>query len=187
MKNFAQATLLLLSFTFIGNATAGVLVEPVLGYQMSTKLDLDGPGGEYSGGKGPAFGGRLGYQNLGFQLGLDYLHSSADMDDNDFDGDFITDEWAAFVGFEFPVMFRVYAGYIFSATGEVELNGGQDLEFSKGTGTKLGVGFTGLPFIDINVEYKTGEFTEAEFGPISGDADTKYSSLMVGISAPFNL
>src|SRR5690606_12288700 len=110
-------------------------------------------GDSYSGGNGGAYGGRLGYQNLGFQLAIDYLNSTIDMGDDDIKSDLKTSEWAAFVGFEFPILFRVYAGYIFSANGETEDANGE-LDLNKGSGTKVGVGFTGLPFIDINFEYR---------------------------------
>ena len=153
----AQLFILILAFLIIKPASAGLLIEPVVGYNVA-KFGVDNPSYDEEKAIGPSFGGRLGYQKLGFQLGLDYLHSSLDVDDNAFKENVTSNEWAGFVGFEFPVLLRVYAGYIFAATGESKLTGNQKLELSEGSGMKLGVGFTGLPFVDINFEYRKGTF-----------------------------
>lgn len=186
MQKSLKAAVFLAFFSFIQQAHSALLVEPVLGYNVSTTLDFEN-GDKYSGGTGLGIGGRLGYQNLGFQLGLDYLHSSIDLDDNDFSENVTMDEYAAFVGFEFPVFFRVYAGYIFAATGETKNAADTKIEFSKGSGTKIGVGFTGLPFIDINVEYRSGSFGEAEAAGVTDKDDTKYKSVLLALSLPFTL
>jgi len=182
MKKLTQLTLLLaVILGFSSQAQSAVLLEPVLGYNLGTKLNIE-DGEKYSGGMGPSFGGRVGYQNLGFQLGLDYLNSTIDMKDDDFDKDVKMTEWAAFAGFEFPVLVRVYAGYIFSAnakSGSTKLN--------DGSGAKFGVGFTGLPFVDINLEYRRGTFTEIKAGGVTADVDTKYETIMLGVSLPFTI
>lgn len=176
-----KSILALLSFVFLFGTSAsqaGILVEPVLGLNVNHKVD------DFS-GLGGAYGGRLGYQNLGFQLGLDYLSSSTDMDEKELKSNLKTQEWAAFIGFEFPILVRVYAGYIFSAKGDVKLDGGK-AKLEDGTGTKIGIGFTGLPFVDINVEYRSGSFDSVKVGGVkTGDAD--FSSTMLSISLPLNL
>ena len=179
----AQLFILILAFLVITPAKAGVLIEPVLGYNFAKF----GTEGELDSATGPSIGGRLGYQNLGFQLGVDYLKSTLDVDNNDLKEDVSMSEWAAFAGFEFPILLRVYAGYIFSATGEADTDGSGKMKVSDGTGMKLGVGFTGLPFVDINFEYRKGTFTETKVGSVKLDDDSEYSSVMVGISLPFVL
>lgn len=184
MKQLAQLGLLLaLTFTLVPKANAGILLEPVVGFNVASKVEVEDLE-SYSGGGGLGYGGRVGYQNLGFQLGLDYLNSSIDMGDDDFDKNVDTSEWAAFVGFEFPVLLRVYAGYIFSATGKTEYNN-SDLELSKGSGMKVGAGLTVLPFLDINLEYRKGSFDEAELGGTEIDNKVDYSSVFLGVSLPF--
>lgn len=181
---FAQLFILILAFLVINPARAGVLIEPVLGYSVST---VDS--GDSDRATGASYGGRVGYQNLGFQLGLDYLKSGFDVDNNAYKSDFKTSEFAGFVGFEFPILLRVYAGYIFQATGETDLAVGgvkNKVEFDKGTGTKFGVGFTGLPFVDINFEYRKGKLTDGKWGSQDID-DADYSAYMIGISLPFVL
>ena len=191
MVKLVQAGLLLaLVLGFVNSASAALLIEPVVGFNASSKAEIEIEEDEgtksYSGGGGLGFGGRLGYQYLGFQLGLDYLHSSIDMGDDDIDKNVNMDEWAGFVGFEFPVFFRVYAGYIFSATADTKING-DVAEFEKGSGTKVGLGFTGLPFLDINFEYRAGTFKDYKLGSTEMDTDMDYNTWFLGLSLPFNL
>jgi opacity protein-like surface antigen len=186
---FAHLFILILAFLIIRPAQAGLLLEPVAGYSLS-KFETDTAGSGEEKANGTSLGGRVGYQNLGFQLGLDYLRSNLSVDDNDYKEDYVTNEFAAFVGFEFPILLRVYAGYIFAATGETQKDfggviGKQDIEVSDGTGLKLGVGFTVLPFLDINVEYRKGSFGEIKIGSTKDDVDTDFSAVMVGVSLPF--
>lgn len=184
----AQLFLLILCFFMIKPASAGLLVEPVAGYSFSKADDEKANGG--------SIGGRLGYQKFGFQLGLDYLRSSVDVDAKEYKNDFVFNEYAGFVGFEFPVLLRVYAGYIFQATGTSKVNtdlglggGAQDykVEYDKGSGTKFGIGFTGLPFVDINFEYRKGTLKSGKLGTFDLTDDLDYSAYMVGISLPFVL
>lgn len=181
---FAQLFVLVLAFFMVKPAQAGLLLEPVLGYSFGS-FDIEN--GSKEDFKGPALGGRVGYQNLGFQLGIDYLRSNLDVDDKNFKDDLVVSEWAGFVGFEFPVLLRVYAGYIFSAEGETKVTGNTKVKLTDGTGTKFGVGFTGLPFIDINLEYRRGTFTEFKSGSMKSSIDTDYQAYMIGISLPFVL
>ena len=185
----AQLFIMILAFLIISPARAGLLIEPVLGYNFGN-IENDGLNELDDKFNGASIGGRIGYQNLGFQLGLDYLRSTLDIDNDDFKEDVTMSEFAGFIGFEFPILLRVYAGYIFSANGETEAEFGSlkdDVKFKDGSGTKLGVGFTGLPFVDINFEYRKGKFSETKFGSDEIDGDTDYSSFMVGISLPFVL
>ena len=192
MKKLTQVGLLLaLILGFSSYSQAALLIEPVVGYSLNSKFeasandvlmdDVDFKG------HGASFGGRLGYQNLGFQLGLDYLKSSLTIDESGLEDSVSMSEWGAFVGFEFPVLVRLYAGYIFSATADAEATDGDKLEFTKGSGMKLGVGFTGLPFIDINVEYRKGTFGEFEMAGVKTGAETDYSALMIGLSLPLTI
>lgn len=194
MKRF----LLLFAFLSITiPAHAALLIEPVVGYSMGLKGKVheatEGAAtlseNDFSGGTGPSYGGRLGYQKLGFQVGLDYLKSSIDPSDKKFKGSLDVNEWAAFVGFEFPILFRVYGGYIFSsdATGEYDDGGKTDIDLKSGTGFKAGVGFTLLPFLDINFEYRKGTFTELKAAGIKFDTDVDYNVYMIGLSLPFTI
>ena len=114
----------------------------------------------------------------------DYLSSSININDNAFDSNVDTSEWAAFVGYEFPVFLRVYAGYIFSGTGEYKDGSKNKVELSEGFGSKFGVGFTGLPLVDINLEYRMGKFDKFEVAGVEGNTEFKYSSILLALSVP---
>jgi hypothetical protein len=179
----------ILSLFVLHLAHAALLVEPVVGYNFAVKSKINSTSNpDSSGGSGVGYGGRLGYQNFGFQLGLDYLASSTDMDEKDlYDDNFDSSEWGAFVGFEFPAFLRVYAGYIFSATAESKTSSGDKWEFSKGSGYKVGIGFTTIPFIDVNLEYRAISYDENEaLGATSKDA-LDFSAVMLSLSVPLAL
>lgn len=186
MIKLTQLCLLLVIFFLATPVKASLLVEPVVGLNLNSKLDMDGT--KYSGGGGLGYGGRLGWQRFGLQLGADFFHSSIDMSDNTFKKNLKMDEWAGFVGYEFPVLLRVYAGYIFSANGTTRANINNvtgNLKLDSGSGYKLGVGFTGLPFLDINLEYRSIDMD----GKFNGTAanNNKFNTLMLGLSLPLNL
>lgn len=189
MKKFFGLLALTVLFT-AAPAKADLLIEPLVGYNVATKFEFE-DGDSYSGGRGPAFGGRLGYQQLGFQVGVDYLNSTVDMDDKLFKKDLKTGEWAAFVGFEFPILFRVYAGYIFSVSGKTSLRDDSGVnvntKLNGGSGYKAAVGFTLLPFLDINLEYRTVTVDNWKYGSFKPKTDVEYSSYLVSLSLPFTL
>ena len=188
---FAQLIILIFAFLMIKPTYAGLLIEPVVGYSM-TKFEIDNETSEEEKANGTSVGGRLGYQNFGFQLGLDYLRSNLAVDNSDYKEDFVSNEFAGFVGFEFPILLRVYAGYIFAATGETEADYGLGLgktkvEVSGGSGMKVGLGFTVLPFLDLNVEYRRGTYTKLKIEDTKSDVDTDFNAIMFGISLPLVL
>lgn len=185
MKKFTQLALLLATVLgFASQAQASLLIEPLVGYSVGKyNYEYKEAGitdSDDESIQGLSYGGRLGYQNLGFQLGLDYLASSMDIDGDDFN----TTEWGGFVGFEFPILVRVYAGYVFSGTGKLE-GDNDDLNLKGGTGPKLGVGFTLLPFLDINLEYRRITYDTKDVD--LGEMDADYSATMLSFSLPFTI
>lgn len=179
-----QLFILIFAFLMIKPAQAALLLEPVVGYSFG-KSESDNA--KDSNSTGPSFGGRVGYQQLGFQLGIDYLHTVANLSENEYKSDMNIDEFAGFVGFEFPVLFRVYAGYIFSSNADVKYNvagNSQKLELTDGSGMKFGLGFTGLPFVDINFEYRKVSWDKWKLAGLSGSDDNGYNAFMIGASVP---
>jgi hypothetical protein len=162
---------------------ASVLVEPVVGWTWGQHLKLD-KGENYNTGTGVSYGGRLGWQSsFGLQLGLDYLKSSIDMGSNDFKKNVDEQQYAAFVGFKFPVLFRAYAGYIFDSKATTNLNNA-NFKLDNGTGWKLGVDCTILPFLDLLLEYRQGSYDGKTAGV---NTNTDFRALMLGVSLPFTL
>jgi hypothetical protein len=176
---------------------AALLIEPVVGYSMGGKStitdDEDGTKTTLKGGSGLSYGGRLGYQNMGFQIGLDYLKSDLGYTKKDSFKDSVdTSEWAGFIGFQFPVLFRVYAGYIFSATANTPVTDSDDgskykASWNGGTGPKFGVGFTLLPLLDINLEYRKVSFDEWKVAGEKFKDKTDNSVFMLALSVPFTI
>jgi hypothetical protein len=185
LKKLTQLALLLATVLgFTSQANASLLIEPVVGYsygKFNSEVEI-GPVSEKNDDSlsGTSYGGRLGYQNFGFQIGLDYLASNMSYDSNDLK----TQEWGGFVGFEFPILVRVYAGYVFSGSGTAEFEDVDgDVNLKGGTGPKIGVGFTLLPFLDINVEYRRISYDSKEEGVRTIDSD--YSATTLSFSLPF--
>lgn len=191
MKNLSQlALVLLLIFGYVSNTHAGLLIEPLVGFSYG-KLNSETSGfgsteTDTAGLKGASYGGRLGYQNFGLQLGLDYLSSNMKYgaDDNKLK----TSEFGGFIGYELPVLFRVYAGYVFSGTGTLtDDTNNLSVDLKSGSGPKVGIGFTLLPFLDINVEYRSISYAIIEDISPGVDIQPDYNAVMVGFSLPFVL
>ena len=73
-----------------------------------------------------------------------------------------------FVGYELPIMLRAWATYFFDSNWDFD--GGEKTEF---TTIALGVGFTGLPFVSLNAEYRLNTFDSDE--DIETNADILFS------------
>ena len=190
MKKISRQVLFLaLVLGYSLQSYAALLIEPVVGFSfgkgtMETVFPAV-PAANTSNTKssnGTSYGGRLGYQNFGLQLGLDYLASNMKISGNDFK----TSEFGGFVGYEFPILFRVYAGYVFSGTGTLA-DDTEDLKVKGGTGPKVGVGFTLLPLLDFNIEYRSITYQELDFSNNQAKLNLDYNAIMVGFSLPFTL
>ncbi|MEX1099143.1 MAG: hypothetical protein WEB87_01885, partial [Bacteriovoracaceae bacterium] len=95
-----------LSIFMAGQAAAGVLIEPYMGYgQIVTTNDV--PDQDDDSESGAFVGGRLGYSFLLFSAGLDYNTGSA--------GDYNRENTAVFAGFDLPILLRFYGKYIFAS------------------------------------------------------------------------
>ncbi len=156
-------------------ANAALLIEPYIGMHFNSEAedadaDITGTG----------IGARLGYQNLGLMLGLNYKSASLEFEpDSGSNYDVDQTSYGLFVGYEFPILVRAWAEYIIG--GNAEFDGGS--EFDTISGTQLGVGYTGLPFVSLNLEI--GNLTYEE-GP-SGTDDQDISTYMFSISLPLTL
>jgi hypothetical protein len=171
---------LLFAFSATASLHASILVEPLIGYNLNTKF---GDGG----GKGMGYGGKLGYQSEGgLQIGVDYLKSSISMKDDDiYDANVDLTETSFFLGYKTD-FFKIYGGLIFGAEAETKLIDGQKLTFENGGGQKIGLGFTGLKYIHINLEYRTGKFDQIKLSGEDVGSD-KYSAVMLSLSIPLTL
>lgn len=185
---FIQFIILILAFLVIKPAESALLIEPLVGYSMGSFQSEEGSlSSEKEKTSGLSIGGRLGFQKYGFQVGLDYLNSNLSVSDSSYDK-YTTHEWAGFVGYRFPLFFRVYAGYIFSASGESKYGVGEDVQkFQKAKGSKFGLGITSFPLIDLNFELRQGSFSEYKYQGTMVEKNTDFTEYMVSISIPIVL
>ena len=167
---------------FSGAAHAGVMIEPYLGYEMGT-----------TSGSSPGkttftnFGARLAWRApLMFWAGLDAnLGMSGQIKpDSGSDYDAKRTTYYAVAGVDLPILLRGWVGYGFSSTLKME-----DSVHSKssGTTTKVGIGFTGLPFISLNLEYLKDNIdkVETDSGTVNSP-NLDHSSYMLSVSLPLS-
>ncbi len=134
------------------------MLEPYAGYH-SGKIRYQN---STEGQSGFTYGGRLGLQRLGLMAGVDYMTGSWRQDE-DPKGDDTPTDIGAFVGYEFPVMLRVYGVYVFDSKLKAKYDNTADpTDEYKGTAMKAGVGFTSFPFVVVNIEYIVSTFTELD-------------------------
>lgn len=163
-----------LLITYSAVSQAGLLIEPLIGYNFTSKSSTSDK--NYNAGDGVGYGGRLGYKTGAFSLGFDYLKSEINMGSSDFDKDISEEDLGVFLGFKLPALFKFYGAYIFSATGDTKISD-QNQNLENGTGFKFGAGLTLLPFLDINLDYRKVGFNK----------DIAVDSMMLSVSLPFDL
>lgn len=174
---------LALFFGFSGAAHAGVMIEPYLGYEMGT---ASGSGAE---GKTnfTNFGARLAWTApVMFWLGLDANigMSGKFKPDSGSDSDAKRTTYYGVVGVDLPILLRGWVGYGFSNTFKFD-----DSANTKWTGktTKVGVGFTGLPFLSLNLEYIKDTIDKVENDTSSNSSpNVDHSSVMFSVSLPLS-
>lgn len=198
VKNLLIAvTLLTTTMLSSVNANAGLLIEPHLGYNIHSSTTRGTDTIDYNGAQ---YGARLGVQSFGLMGGLDYTHSSytattkptsgtSDKDEKK------RDELGLFVGYKFPVLVRAWFGYNFLAketqTALGPTSGTKVGDFYKGHSTEIGIGFTGIPFVSLNLSYKMLSYNK-NFDPGNGmtsSLNPKYEpkEIILGVSFPLTL
>ncbi len=171
-----------LSFTalvLIGfSAQAGFLVDPYMGYMVS------GSNNNNFTISGQDMGIRLGWTTLGLGLGVDATVAGKYSYKNGTTTDYSPSHTGVFVSYTFPILIRGYATYFFSS--KVSSSSPTSVS-TTGNGTKLGVQYTGLPFIALGIEYYTMNYTEVEISGSKMSASGSESQTRLALSVPFNL
>lgn len=193
---------LLIAFSFlflsIGQASAAGLFEPSLGYAIHSKEKVSGPGFETeSSGNPTVLGVNLGFRYFGIMGGLSYKHNFKT--DYDFElngqGGFEDEKLkrrdiGVFAGYNFPAAFRVWGSYYFDTRRE-QTTGSDAGSKVLGSSWGLGLGFTGLPVVNLNLEYIKTSFDEQEDPrgrreDIDSRVDAKMSQIILSVSIPFH-
>lgn len=116
------------------------------------------------------YGGRVGYRYWGLDVGIDYAWASFDLEGRGRQGGsskdkFSRQDWALLVGYRFPIFLSIWAKWIAQSNLEASgplLEGGiyDHGDSFEGSGHVLGVGWTGLPWLSLNLEYRAVEYDE---------------------------
>jgi hypothetical protein len=174
----------------MSSANAGFLIEPYIGYEVTGfEYDLN-PVSEspmlYA-NKGTNVGARVGLTLGRIFIAFDYETGTEsfaiDEVPPDYEsylpGDKTRKRTGIAFGIDIPIIpIRLYGKSITSATlGDIE-----------GTGTAFGLGLTFLPWVDINIEYRSYSYEKVDMGvPLVEAQDIDVKGVMLGISIPFNL
>lgn len=162
-------------------ASASLLIEPHVGYNLYGNADYSSITTKYNGAQ---YGARLGGQFLGLMGGFDFTHSAYTAKSTSASGsssnDVKRDQFGIFAGYNLPILLRAWVGYYFS-----DKSSGANSTWDKGHGTELGLGFTGLPFLSFNLEYRMSTYDKSNAGALSPEFKTK--EIVLGVSAPFTL
>lgn len=175
-----------LAFIFTSSAQAGFLLEPYIGTNLNStyKDNLNTCTSNCDGSvSGTAIGGRVGFQNFGFMLGLNGKQVTYDIEHQS--NDMKTTTVGAFVGYDFPIMLRVWAEYIFSGTGKFDDS--VNSEYQLKSGTNLGIGYKLMPFVSLNLEIGAMNFDELKYDGGSQKLDTDLNTYLVSLSFPITL
>lgn len=165
---------------FTAFAKAGYFAEPYLGYQMGTTKTTVGGSSSEDKIKGTALGVRLGYEMLIPWFALDVKMFSG-KDDSSPENDIKHTDIGLTVGATIPFV-RPFVGYVPAA--KITSEGGGTSTDLEGSAIKLGLGFTILPFLDINVEQTIYDIKEIDGASLSG-VDIEYQTTMIGLGITF--
>lgn len=171
MKKFLLAT----AIVFSASVSNAIYIEPYLGVYGTGKSTSGGTDTNLKATLG--YGLRLGYSIPMIAFGVDYGMGNIDVESTPATKQKTTD-LGVFGSFNVPVLpIRAYLTYILDA--KATPDGGQDF---KGKGTKIGVSFTGLPLVFINLDYYMIKYDT--YGGASTDLDVKM--MVLSASIPLN-
>jgi hypothetical protein len=166
-------------------ANASLLIEPHLGYNISGGGTTSGVEYKYT---NPELGLRLGGQFLGLMAGLDYTSSSYTWTQSPGGDDkFDRGELGLFVGYNLPILLRFWGAYYFTNTAKDTNSSGKTpsgAEF-KGNTKELGVGFTAIPFVSLNLMYRNVVYSTKPAVVTGGEISNH--EIVLGVSVPFTL
>lgn len=169
MKMMVSLLVALMGFGSV--AQAGLLLEPyavVVATGKSGSSDLSGN----------ALGARVGWGFLGFAVGLDAEIAGGLKSDP---GSTVTPgSMGAFVAYQFPILVRGY--FTYSPAFKVSGEGAE----STGTSTKIGVQYTGLPFVAIGLETVSYNISKVKSGSTESDVDVNGNYTGLVFSIPFS-
>lgn len=194
-----KRSFLLFIFLIIFKVQAGVLLEPHLGYIISGKSDYVMASKNLTDSYGGLqFGGRVGYQLMGFMGGLSFAHANYSIDTacsncspNSDKTSFTQNAFGFFIGYNAPVLMRAWFAYHFSLKETVDKSANyfSEGQCRKGSSTEFGVGYSGLPVLSLNFVYRMLSYNTATTNNLGAITlfDSSPKEVVLQVSAPFDL
>lgn len=185
---------LILSLVFLAStsASAGILVEPYIGFEKGKTISENGVNSATHDGTAAVVGGRFGYTlPILFWVGLDYsLTTGGKGKSADAvlfqDYDYKRSDLYLVAGFDFPILVRAWLGYGLMNDLTTD-QAGTSTKINGGTHTKLGVGFTGLPLVSINLELYNHAPNKADGNSFAAGSSFKDAGFTLTASLPLDL
>lgn len=151
---------------------ADIAIEPYVGYM----LGKTGTGSNTENMDGTEYGLRLGYYSLGFMIGAEYMGGSMTQKSSSNSLTFTKSDIGVTAGFKFPILLRIYGTYYVQASDKTSTS-----EYT-GSGFKLGVGYTFLPLVSLNLEFYDSSYNKNKTSGTAADfRDTLYG---LSVSVP---
>ena len=187
-RNFFLATISAIFFTFItvitATANAGILLDPYVGYGFG-KTKFSSPASIEFDNTATQFGARIAYTVPIFFIGADYMIltgkskvTSGPGKDSDISGNALY----LMVGAHIPLL-RGYLGY--GVLGNTVVKDSSSEATYTGSSMKLGVGFTGLPFVALNLEYYRDTYNKYKDSVLGdGSCDGTPNTYFLTVSLP---
>ena len=173
-------------------------VEPYAAYRLGTQIKTQS-GFEYEASKGTAIGARLGTSIIPLiTLGVQYEMGSRDQSldvgptgttTGDTGNEFDDTHLGIFAAFTSLPLINVWGTYFLDSELEYSVSNNANVigaTFS-GSGYGVGAGFTGLPFLSLNLDYRM--FTYDEFKTAAGVTstltnDVEVTEIVLSVSSP---
>lgn len=184
-KSIILVIAMIFFFQLSQKASAAFYLEPFAGVILNSKYKSTVDEGTLSGSQ---VGARIGWTNMGLSLGLDGRRSAMKLETETIgleDSDYTATQSGFFIGYEFPILFRVWANYVFSS--EASDNDDSSNKFKGGGGYNFGIGYKPLPFISINLEMFTLNYKTYENALGETNVDFKSSGMLLGVSIPVSI
>lgn len=180
--------ILVLLIAFSSVSMASTMIEPFIGTTISGDFENNDCSSNCEDDvSGTFYGVRAAYKNLGFFGGVDVRLGTYKLDDADFE---IDEEGriALLIGYELPVMFKFWLTYALSNNLTAESStDGSELEYSTSSDITLGVGYSPIPMLSLNLEYTMLNLDENEDSDGStNDLDADINTILLSASVPFS-
>jgi hypothetical protein len=185
MKKFLLLSLAMVAvFTFSTQAQAGFLLEPYFGTHMNSQYKSNNCSSDCEKDvTGTAMGARVGFQSMGLMLGLDAKMAALDVQDSDDPLNY--NRYGFFIGYDFPIMLRLW--YTHHLSQSTELDSNNPVTYNMGSGYTIGVGYKLMPFVSLNLEVGNDNYDQLEQGSTKVDADIDVNTYMLSLSFPISI